>query len=657
MIDKPKGASSRPSRRTADAQPAGGKSPARKGTGQSFAGAKRTAGAKTGSPKTGSPKAAPFKAEAAKGPAKPFAKKPDSRRFAKGGDDTRQQESAFKPRKSSAPFKKPTRSQRADTREAPVHEDAAGTRIAKLMARAGLCSRRDAEIWIAEGRVCVNGQVLTSPAVNILPKDKVTVDGEALAAAERTRLFLFHKPRGLVTTDKDPEGRETIFDFLRKNWPDGPRVISVGRLDINTEGLLLLTNDGGLARVLELPSTGWMRRYRVRANGSTDQSVLDALKAGVTVDGIDYAGIEAKLDRVQGDNVWISMSLREGKNREIKRVLEHVGLYVNRLIRLSFGPFQLADLPEGAIEEVRTRVLKDQLGPVLAEEADADFDSPAAEPQMALQAMPGGRGDKRLSRKDGREPREKTARSEREALKARDGRRGVKPAGRDDAHGSRTNRKEAPAPLEPSFKPRGPRKHISAMREIDAAHKGERKKSVETETADRKGRKVIVERHAPAVQKAFEEQPSRDGLARRGHKARASAGRTPAAIDGPFIKRGSKTTAGSKNTSVKAAGESRGRPPRSAAPKVGRDERASGRKFAPRGRDAGKRDFDAPEAAHVTEPWKDQKPAPHKGAGKRSSEGRPSARQKPTSTGKPGAPKSGGGKPRSTSPTRPRRNG
>ncbi|WP_319936611.1 pseudouridine synthase, partial [Lichenihabitans sp. Uapishka_5] len=239
----------------------------------------------------------------------------------------------------------------------------AGDRIAKVMARAGLCSRRDAEAWIAEGRVAVNGKVLSSPALNVGPDDAITVDGRPVSGRERTRLFMYHKPRGLVTTARDPEGRPTVFDAL----PDHlPRVVSIGRLDINTEGLLLLTNDGGLARALELPATGWLRRYRVRANGFLRQEQLDALKDGITIDGVDYAGIEAALDRTQGANQWLTMGLREGKNREIKRVLEHLGVVVNRLIRLSFGPFQLGELAEGAVEEVRTRVLKDQLSDALA---------------------------------------------------------------------------------------------------------------------------------------------------------------------------------------------------------------------------------------------------------------------------------------------------
>ena len=260
-----------------------------------------------------------------------------------------------------------------------------GERIAKVMARAGLCSRRDAEAWIEAGRVTVNGQALTSPAFNISPEDDVRVDGERLRDAERTRLFFFHKPRGLVTTARDPEGRPTVFDMLPK---DLPRVVSIGRLDINTEGLLLLTNDGGLARVLELPTTGWLRRYRVRAHGEVTQEQLDALAQGITVDGIDYAGIQARLERPQGSNVWLTMGLREGKNREIKRVLEHLGLAVTRLIRVSFGPFELGDLPEGEVAELNTRVLADQLGVKLAKQAGANFDAPIEPRRRRHRAAP-----------------------------------------------------------------------------------------------------------------------------------------------------------------------------------------------------------------------------------------------------------------------------
>ncbi len=246
-------------------------------------------------------------------------------------------------------------------------------RIAKRMARAGLCSRRDAEQWIADGRVAVNGKVLQTPAFTVSERDRIEVDGNLLQTRERTRLWLFHKPAGLVTTNKDPEGRRTVFSALPASLP---RVMSVGRLDINTEGLLLLTNDGGLARALELPTTGWLRRYRVRAHGKVTQEQLDALRDGIAVEGVLYGSIEAAIERVQGSNVWLAIGLREGKNREIKKVLSALDLTVNRLIRVSYGPFQLADLPEGTVREIRGRTLRDQLGEKLIAAAGADFDAP-----------------------------------------------------------------------------------------------------------------------------------------------------------------------------------------------------------------------------------------------------------------------------------------
>jgi 23S rRNA pseudouridine2605 synthase len=263
--------------------------------------------------------------------------------------------------------------------DAPVPEPKQAERIAKVMARAGLCSRRDAEAWIAAGRVAVNGRTITSPALNVTAADRIVVDGEPLPGRERTRLFLFHKPRGLVTTSSDPQGRPTIFGALSKHLP---RLISVGRLDMNTEGLLLLTNDGGLARALELPETGWLRRYRVRAHGKVTQLRLNRLRHGIEIDGIRYGAIEATLEREQGSNVWLSFAMREGKNREIKNVLGHLGLAVARLIRVSYGPFQLGDLPPGAVEEVRTRTLREQLGERLAAIAGADFSAPIVEREV-----------------------------------------------------------------------------------------------------------------------------------------------------------------------------------------------------------------------------------------------------------------------------------
>jgi 23S rRNA pseudouridine2605 synthase len=249
-------------------------------------------------------------------------------------------------------------------------------RVAKVIARAGLASRREAEAWITAGRVAVNGKPIGSPACNVTALDRIAVDGKPLPARERTRLFLYHKPRGLVTSHVDPAGRPTIFNALPAHLP---RLISVGRLDLNTEGLLLLTNDGGLARALELPSTGWLRRYRVRAHGTVRPERLETLRQGITIDGIRYGAIEASLDRSQGSNLWLTFAIREGKNREVKNVLGHLGLAVNRLIRVSFGPFQLGDLVEGAIEEVRTRTLREQLGERIAALAGADFSGPRIE--------------------------------------------------------------------------------------------------------------------------------------------------------------------------------------------------------------------------------------------------------------------------------------
>ncbi len=279
-----------------------------------------------------------------------------------------------------------------------VHD---GERIAKAIARAGLASRREAEAWIAARRVSVNGETIASPALNVTPEDRIAVDGKPLPVRERTRLFLFHKPRGLVTTHVDPQGRPTVFSVLPKHLP---RVISVGRLDANTEGLLLLTNDGGLARLLELPATGWTRRYRVRANGTVTQLRLDRLRHGIEIDGVRYAPIEARLDREQGANVWLTFAMREGKNREVKNVLGHLGLAVNRLIRVSFGPFQLGDLTAGAVEEVRTRHLREQLGERISAAAGLDFAGPVGEQEPArapaLPRHPEARGQK-ASKADG----------------------------------------------------------------------------------------------------------------------------------------------------------------------------------------------------------------------------------------------------------------
>lgn len=234
-----------------------------------------------------------------------------------------------------------------------------GERIAKWLARAGVASRRDAERIIEEGRVKLEGKPVTQPATFVQPGDIVTVDGQIVNEPERTRVFRYHKPAGLMTTHKDPEGRPTVFEKLPEELP---RLISIGRLDFNSEGLLLLTNDGALSRRLELPANAWVRRYRVRVFGDVNEAALTALSQGVTIDGLRYAPIEAGLDSKKGDNAWLTVSLQEGKNREIRRVMAHLGLDVSRLIRVAYGPFQLGTLERGAVEEVNPKVVREQLG-------------------------------------------------------------------------------------------------------------------------------------------------------------------------------------------------------------------------------------------------------------------------------------------------------
>lgn len=259
-----------------------------------------------------------------------------------------------------------------------------GDRIAKVLSRAGVASRREAERMIEDGRVSVNGKTITSPALNVTPDDRIVVDGKQIGEPDPPRIWLYHKPAGLVTTERDEKDRPTVFASLPENMP---RVMSVGRLDLNSEGLLLLTNDGEVKRKLELPATGWLRRYRVRINGSVSEAKLDELRAGITVEGVNYQPMVVTFDRQQGANAWLTISLREGKNREIRRAMAEIGVTVNRLIRVSYGPFQLGALKQGEVEELRQRVVRDQLG--LSEQ-------PAKKPVRRTVNRP-ARGKKRTS--------------------------------------------------------------------------------------------------------------------------------------------------------------------------------------------------------------------------------------------------------------------
>jgi 23S rRNA pseudouridine2605 synthase len=264
-----------------------------------------------------------------------------------------------------------------------------GERIAKVLSRAGVASRREAERMIELGEVKVNGKVITSPALNVTDKDVILINGEPLAEPEPARVWLYYKPEGLVTSNNDEKGRDTVFDNLP---PDMPRVMSIGRLDLNSEGLLLLTNDGELKRRLELPSTGWLRKYRVRVNGNPTEPDLEPLRKGITVEGEKFQAMSVVLDRIQGANAWLTVGIREGKNREIRRAMSAINLTVNRLIRISYGPFRLGDLEPGQVEEIKQKILRGQLGDGPKDEAE---EKPArkvtrnAPPKPAAPAKPG----------------------------------------------------------------------------------------------------------------------------------------------------------------------------------------------------------------------------------------------------------------------------
>lgn len=297
-----------------------------------------------------------------------------------------------------------------------------GDRIAKVLARAGVASRRGAEVVIAEGRVAVNGVRIDSPALNIGPRDKITVDGVPLAKPEPIRVWMYHKPLGLVTTERDEKGRETVFDSLPEEMP---RVMSIGRLDLNSEGLLLLTNDGELKRRLELPATGWLRKYRVRVNGTPTEASIAPLKRGITLDGERFQPMMVTIDKQQGANAWLTIGIREGRNREIRRALESVGLHVNRLIRTAYGPFQLGTLAAGAVEEMRPKTLRDQLGLQVDEVAEGRA-APMVQvkPSLKPARKPGGTGRNAPASFDTQDPSRRTPRG--------------KPADKDEAPGRKS---------------------------------------------------------------------------------------------------------------------------------------------------------------------------------------------------------------------------
>lgn len=260
-------------------------------------------------------------------------------------------------------------------------------RIAKVIARAGICSRREAEVYIADGRVKVNGALLESPAFTVTKSDMIEVDNVRLSEAEPPRLWRYHKPRGLVVSNKDEKGRDTIFTKLPESLP---RVISIGRLDIDSEGLLLLTNDGELARHLELPATGWTRKYRVRVYGRVEEAKLEEIAEGVNIDGVQYGPVLARLDTQKNSNAWLTIAIKEGRNREVRNIMEYLGYPVTRLLRLSYGPFLLGKLEAGQVEEVKPTVLAQQLG-LASDASDAkDAKQAANAPKLRLKTKPAG---------------------------------------------------------------------------------------------------------------------------------------------------------------------------------------------------------------------------------------------------------------------------
>ena len=583
----------------------------------------------------------PFKPGGSRPGARPSGDRPfrdDKPRGERPGGDRPRGDKPFGERKSfgerkpfgDKPFgdRKPRDGEAPRRRMVEAEDPTNGERIAKRLARAGISSRRDAAALIADGRIRVNGVVLDSPARNVTANDRIELDGKPIPEIERTRLFLFHKPGGVVTTNKDPEGRRTVFDVLPA---DLPRLMTVGRLDINTEGLLLLTNDGGLARVLELPATGWLRRYRVRVHGTVDEARLAELKNGIAVDGVFYGSIEASLDRQQGTNAWLTIGLREGKNREVKNVLGALGLDVTRLIRISYGPFQLGELPEGTVSELKGRYLRDQLGERLMAESGAVFDLPdrdapapvrQEEPQRERRSE--GTPNRKREREDhrtdmldrlqtkpqtrfGDKPRSFGDKPDRFGDKP-GGRFGDKPGGFKSGGAPRGKREEERAPPPP-------RRNANVWMAPGARPRSDKK--VEAEAAERAARdEARTPRSRPSSDRPFRSEAGGEGRSFRPRSDREEGGERPfrarPSEGRPFVKRDRPDGDRRENR----GGEERSLKPRGDRPDNGgkpyRPRSAEGAPYAKRERPEGRGEDRAPRPAgdrpFAKKPFGDKRP-------------------------------------------------
>ena len=513
---------------------------------------------------------------------------------------------------------------------------ARGERVAKALARAGVASRREVERLIGLGKIAVNGRLIDTPATFIRPTDILTVDGQVVDKAEATRVWRYHKPAGLVTSHRDPEGRPTVFENLPKGLP---RVISVGRLDLNSEGLLLLTNDGELSRALELPATGIRRVYRARAHGRTSQAELDRLKDGIEVDGVRYGSIEAKLDKAKekegGSNLWITVSLNEGKNREVRRVLEAVGLKVNRLIRLAYGPFQLGTLGVGEVEEVGPRVIREQLAEhVLPENMPKGDRVLTPAPQPARRPAP----KSAMANPRAKPSRVREAVAAREEREAEAAARPARPARRDD-RGDRGDRTFRPR-REGDERPSGERPY-RPRREGDERPRGDRPYRPREERAGDGAKRPYKPRDRAEGERSVKpweergDRPRRDGDRPRGDRPGGHKRRDEAGEERPRRAYGDKPSGGYRRREEGAEGA---RPPgkRPGWAKAGpgdRAERLGGqRTYKPR-------DGDRPERAGESK--RPYKPRGEGGPGKRPYAGKPGGPRKPG----PGGPK-GPRKPR-----------